>query len=736
MATPAAGSAQALAEAKWTPEERYNNTDWTNRDSIMKNFPIYIQEQYEAKKANKKALPKAVNIENFTMKTPFGDQTLLKQTELVIEANKRQGLIGVNNSGKTLLFHNMMTGGIKDFPKHIHVHHCKELETHELSDTVLGQVVNSYPYLNLLRRCEKTLTEKLNADPKPEEDVAAKLQENLDYIKFSIQTIKGYDAEDRAAKMLRVLGFDETGQKKLCSELSGGLRMRVALCMAFFIEADLLLLDEPTNHLDFPSVLWLENRLRGYKGSFLLVSHDRELLNNVCTSVMLLEDQQIKYYACGFKDFEKKKVMEDKKKFEDIEKFLIKNPNPDPSTMLGRQRAEKKEWSEKYYAKQVALAGKFTFPVADKLENKEVGADGKPVPEDQISLIRVENVRFSYKPEAEHPVFIFNDPISFNVTASTRVGVLGPNGAGKSTFLKLVTKKIHATTGKVTEHPNFKLAYFGQHSTAELDLELTPSEFMQREFPNETTGALKNHLAKTSITGTTADTRMHRLSFSQRSCIIFAKLTYVAPHLLILDEPTNFLDLESVDSLISACNKYKGALLLVSHNRDFLRRCGKEFLSIVPGQFALFGDLKTAERATYTFIAEMEEGGSVSGKSMALNTGGGSVHASQIKGTAAEGKVASTTITEKTIGGGAKPAAAAVKAAPVEVKVETYTVNERCQALWTDGKFYNAVVKKVVGTGKDAKYAVTYTEYGNTATVEPTKLKKVAKPAAAAAPKK
>jgi len=389
MSAPAVGSAQALAEAKWTPEERFQNTDWTNRDSMMKNFPQYIQEQYEAKKANKKALSKAVNIENFTMKTPFGDQTLLKQTELVIEANKRQGLIGVNNSGKTLLFHNMVSGAIKDFPKHIHVHHCKELENHELSDTVLGQVVHSYPYLNVLRRCEKKLQELLAAEPKPEQEAADKLNENLDYIKFSIQTIKGNDAEDRAAKMLRVLGFDDIGQKKLVSELSGGLRMRVALCMAFFIEADLLLLDEPTNHLDFPSVLWLENRLRGYKGSFLLVSHDRELLNNVCTSIMLLEDQQIKYYNCGFKDFEKKKVLEDKKKFEEIEKFLIKNPNPDPSTMLGKQRAEKKEWSEKYYAKQVALAGKFTFPTATPLENKEVDAKGQPVPADQISLIRV-----------------------------------------------------------------------------------------------------------------------------------------------------------------------------------------------------------------------------------------------------------------------------------------------------------------------------------------------------------
>jgi len=728
--------AKQLAESKWTPEERFENTDFTDRDSIMKNFPVYAQEQYEQKKANKKPLPKAVNIENFTLKTPFGDQILLKQTELLIEANKRQGLIGANNSGKTLLFHNMITGAIKDFPKHIHVHHCRELENHELSDTVLGQVVNSYPYLNMCKKVRAKITSLLAANPAPSDEVKEKLQENLDWINFSINTIRGDEAEERAAKMLRVLGFDDVGQKKLVSELSGGLRMRVALCMAFFIEADLLLLDEPTNHLDFPSVLWLENRLRGYKGSFLLVSHDRELLNNVCTSIMHLEDQQIHYYNCGFKEFEKKKVVEDKKKFEDIEKFLIKNPNADPSTMLGRQRAEKKEWSEKYYAKQIALAGKFTFPTATPLENKEVGEDGKPVPPEQITLIDLKQCRFSYKPEAENPVFIFNDPIDFRVTATTRVGVMGPNGAGKSTLLKLLTKKLTCTAGTISHHPNYTLAYFGQHSTAELDLELTPIEFMQREFPGETSGALRNHLAKTSIVGTTADTRMHRLSFSQRSCIIFSKLTYVCPHLLILDEPTNFLDLESVDSLISACNKYKGALLLVSHNRDFLRRCAQQYLSVVPGHFALYPDLKSAERATYTFIAEMEEGGTVSGKSMALNTGGGSVHASQVKGTASEGKVSAVNIAVGAGAGAAKPAAKAAAPAPEPVKIEVYTVNERVQALWTDGKYYAAVVKKVVGTGKDVKYAITYTEYGNSATVEPTKLKKAAPKAAAAAPKK
>jgi len=241
----------------------------------------------------------------------------------------------------------------------------------------------------------------------------------------------------------------------------------------------------------------------------------------------------------GFKEFEKKKAAEDKKKFDDIEKFLQKNVNVDPSTMLGKQKFEKKQWSDNYYQRQVALAGKFTFPAPVALDNPD-----KLAPE-EIKLIDLKTLRFSYNPAEGH--YIFNDPIDFVVTASTRCGVMGPNGAGKSTLLKLLTQKLTPTSGDVIQHPKYTLAYFGQHSTAELNLEMTPNEFMQSQFPKESAGTLRQHLAKTSIVGTVADTRLERLSYSQRSCVIFAKLTFVCPHLLILDEPTNFLDLESVD---------------------------------------------------------------------------------------------------------------------------------------------------------------------------------------------
>jgi ATPase subunit of ABC transporter with duplicated ATPase domains len=704
-----------------TTEQIWAQVDWANKASIQTTFPNYMRELL----AHKKAPSKAVNIELFTMKTPFGDRFLLKDTDLILEANKRQALFGANATGKSLLFRNMNEGKIKDFPKHLLIHHCKEFEGHELADTVLNTVVVAHPFRKVLLQCKEKLTEEI-AKAQDNPDRLAALKENVNYIDFQFRTIGGPTTEERAIKMLRVLGFDDFGQKKLVSELSGGLRMRVALCLAFVVEPDLLLLDEPTNHLDFPSVLWLENRLRGYKSSFLLVSHDRELLNNVCTSVLLLEDLQIKYYNCGFKEFEKKKAAEDKKKYEETEKFLAKNQNVDPSTFLGRQKHDKQQWVQIYQQKQIALQGKFTFPSPTPLANPE------NLPLDQISLLNVVNVRFSYKPEGG--VFIFNDPINFNVTAGTRCGVMGPNGAGKSTLLKMLTKQHFPTSGEIKEHPNFVLAYFGQYSTHELDLTKTPAEWMGVQFPDEKAGVLRQHLAKTSIVGSVQDTRMEALSFSQKSCIVFAKLTFRCPHLLILDEPTNFLDLESVDSLIAACNKYPGALLLVSHNRDFLKKCAKQYLSVVPGKFLLFDNMKDAERSTYTFIAEMEEGGSVSAQDLVKkNAGGASVHASQ-------------DLRDKTAGGDEAKAEDGIKvlsisgtsSAPMPAKKvvaagPTYAVGEKVQALWTDGKWYGAVIKKVI---PETKYQVTYTEYGNTVNIEAKSIRKLpaAAPAAAGAP--
>eukprot|EP01127_Copromyxa_protea_P003308 TRINITY_DN13138_c0_g1_i1.p1 TRINITY_DN13138_c0_g1~~TRINITY_DN13138_c0_g1_i1.p1 ORF type:complete len:777 (-),score=221.54 TRINITY_DN13138_c0_g1_i1:79-2409(-) len=597
--------------------------DWTKRTEFEQaTFPAYKKEQIRMDTTGI-ARSNLVDLK-FSLKNPYGSADLFLNTRLIMQPNKRCAVYGINGSGKTCLFAAIASGEIEGFPKHMSVHHMKELEHDEAKDamTVLETVMSAHEYRNALLFCEKNLIEQLEKETDEARKTA--LNQNLTYVKQQKGLCHGEEenAKNVATGMLRVLGFDEIGEQAPLSSLSGGLRMRVSLACAFFADPDILLLDEPTNHLDLPSVLWLENRLRAYKGSFLLVTHDRVLLENVVTSVMLIQDFKLENYACSFKDFEIKKEQNDKERVKQVEEFMRVNRNIDGNNPRYKTKLQYEKWLEQRYERSILLQGKFTFSSPPPLTPKEGETPST------ISLIKVDNVRFSYQPD-KLP-FIFDTPINYEITVGTRVGIIGPNGAGKSTLLKLVTGKLEPTSGSIIRHPTFVTAYFGQHSTKELDLDKSAMEFMQWKFPKANTGVLRSHLAKTSVGDSIADTRMKNLSFSQRSCVIFAALTFVPPHLLIMDEPTNFLDIDSVDSLIQAANKFKGGLVIVTHNRDFLKKTAKTFVSIIPGAFLEFDNIKDAERATYSFITALENGGQVDVKSAILeNRGGGSIHSEQ-----------------------------------------------------------------------------------------------------------
>jgi len=604
-------------------KEQLPPIDWSKREHLEALFPLYKREQINAEKARGPQGSSTIEIEDFTMWTPTRDRLLFDNTELIIEKNKRCAVYGENGTGKTMLFHNIAIGEVAGFPKKLSVHHMQEMSLDPKADkvSVMETVLASHP----LRRITLVMVEELTKLVASEADEAKKTayEGNLSYLQRILTQMNSETAEERVSRTLKVLGFDKKGEESLMSSLSGGLRMRVALASAFFINPDLLLLDEPTNHLDLPSVLWLENQLRGYKGSFLVVTHDRHLLENVVTSVMQLQDQKVNPYPCGFAEFEKRRKKNDDQLETTIEKFLARNRNVDPCSPMYKKKLRYMKWMDLRAVRQVAMQGKFTFQAPSPLP----GTTGL-LPTD-ISLIKIDNVRFSYDAAKGLP-FIFDTPISYHITMGTRVGIMGPNGAGKSTLLKLMTNKIVPTEGSITINPDFVLAYFGQHSTKELLMTETPFEFMMKSFPKAKPAEVRSHLERTSVDRNSMEKRMEGLSFSQRSCVIFAKLTFVPPHLLIMDEPTNFLDLDSVDALINAANKFAtagGALITVTHNRDFLKRTSKRFLSITPGSFREYGSMKEAERATYSFIDRLESGKHVDHKAAILeNRGGGAIH--------------------------------------------------------------------------------------------------------------
>ena len=579
--------------------QRFESVDWTDLNSILTTLPGWKQEliRISSQSGNPS---KRVHIEEFNLTTPYKDKILYQNTELILEPRKRHALFGHNGCGKSTLFRAMADGSLvhQGFPRHLSVLHMQEIETSPDNGNLMETVINSHELLYTLRLCRKHLLAEIEKKEKKE------IRDNLDFVNKELEILKSDTAEERVSKMLKPLGFDDKAQKKNVNELSGGLRMRVALVCAFFQSPDLLLLDEPTNHLDFPSVLWLENRLRGYSGSFLLVTHDRQLLENVCNSVLVVEEKNIKYYRMDFQRFEKKKAIDDEKTLVEREKFLLKHRSSDPSTPLGRRVHQYREWITSYQERKVAVGDMFTFPDPSPLPGIDPDA-----PKDEIPLITMKDVTFKY-PGTD--VMIFSKKTNCTITAQTRMGIMGPNGAGKSTFLKLLTGRLQPTTGTVTTAEGFKLAYFGQHSAEELDLSMTPFEWMCFKYPGvKQTGKLRHHLKKAGMQGEMSDTRMNGFSGGQKARVIFAQLTYTCPHLLIMDEPTNFLDLESVDSLITACNKYPGAMLLVTHSRHMLHSCGNIYLSITPGKFSFFESITDCEKATYTFINDMEEGKSI-----------------------------------------------------------------------------------------------------------------------------
>jgi energy-coupling factor transporter ATP-binding protein EcfA2 len=257
----------------------------------------------------------------------------------------------------------------------------------------------------------------------------------------------------------------------------------------------------------------------------------------------------------------------------------------------------------------------------------------------------------------------------------------------------------------------------------DLDLNTTPVEYMAANFPEEKSGLLRSHLAKVGIVGDKAETRMSGLSGGLRSCVCFAKITYFCPHLLIMDEPTNFLDLESIDSLIAATNKYKGALLLVSHNRSFLLKCAKQYLSVVPGKFLLFDDLKNCERSTYQFIEEMESGVKVgvqdlvaknpsADASLSVRTGAAAAAAAAREAALKKDADGVITISSTPVKPVAKPAATTVVIPPEEKEL----VGKKCIAVWAaDGGKYPATITKALGKGT---IEVQYTGYPDKANVK------------------
>src|SRR5215469_102123 len=399
--------------------------------------------------------------------------------------------------------------------------------------------------------------------------------------------IEAHRAPARAASILAGLGFDTEAQARPCRDFSGGWRMRVALAAILFAEPDLLLLDEPTNHLDLEATLWLESFLKSYPHTFLLVSHDRDLLNKTVDKIVHLEACKLTLYTGGYDRFEQTRAERIAQIAAAADKQAAQRRHMQAFIDRFRYKASKARQAQ---SRLKALAR--MQPIVAVSEQATQSFDfpsPEPLPP---PLIVLDEVEVGYA--AEKPVL---RRLDLRLDIDDRIALLGANGNGKSTMIKLLAGRLQPLTGQLRRSPKLKIGYFAQHQQDELDLAATPLQLMERADPRGHVERHRAHLARFGLGVGKADTQVGQLSGGEKARLLFALMTREAPHILLLDEPTNHLDVDAREALVQALNEYEGAVVLVSHDPHLIGLCADRLWLVAEGRCTPFdGDLEDYRR--------------------------------------------------------------------------------------------------------------------------------------------
>ncbi len=500
----------------------------------------------------------------------LGERLLFDAAGVALPPRARAGFVGRNGAGKTTLFR-LVSGeiapesGIISLPARTRLGRVEQEAPGgptPLIDFVLAADVERAALL------ERAHTE---ADPHEIAEIQTRLAD-----------IDAHSAPARAAAILHGLGFDAAAQARPLSEFSGGWRMRVALAAVLFSRPDLLLLDEPTNYLDLEGALWLVDYLATYPASVIVISHDRDLLDDVATHILHLERGKLTLYKGNYSSFEKQRreaqmlAAKAGKKQEEQRKHL--------QAFVDRFRA--KATKARQAQSRLKLLAKMEPAVA--IVDEAVLPIQLPSPEKPLSppIIAFENASVGY---GERVVL---SRLSLSLSNDDRIGLLGANGNGKSTFAKLLAGRLQPCAGNAVRAAKLDVGFFAQHQVDDLNLNDTPYSVFARLMPGAPEARIRARAAQTGFSGARADTRVEHLSGGEKARLLLGVAAFNGPHLLILDEPTNHLDIDSRAALIEAINDYEGAVVLVSHDRYLLEACADRLWLVDGGRVRPFdGDM-------------------------------------------------------------------------------------------------------------------------------------------------
>ena len=516
-----------------------------------------------------------------------GPQRLLDAAELTLHPGQKAGLIGANGAGKSSLFALLRgelsaDGGDCLMPPDWRIAHMQQ-EVSDLERLAADYVLDGDQHLRAIQR------EVAMAEAAHDGAAIARLHVDLD-------SADGYSADARARKLLAGLGFSNEQMDRRVGDFSGGWRMRLNLAQALMCPSDLLLLDEPTNHLDLDAILWLEDWLKSYPGTLLLISHDRDFLDAVVDHIVHLEQQKLTLYRGGYSAFERtraERLAQQQQAFEKqqaqrahMEKYIARFKAQATKARQAQSRIKALERLEELAPAHVDSPFDFTFRESNKISSP---------------LLDLAEGRLGYGDKA------VLEKVKLQLTPGARIGLLGPNGAGKSTLIKTLSGELQPLSGRLQRGENLSIGYFAQHQLDSLDNQASPLLHLQRIAPTEREQTLRDFLGGFDFRGPRCDEAVLNFSGGEKARLALALIAWQRPNLLLLDEPTNHLDLEMRLALTMALQEFAGAVLVVSHDRHLLKSTTDEFLLVADGRVEAFdGDLEDYARWLVDFRARQQ----------------------------------------------------------------------------------------------------------------------------------